>query len=203
MKDCIQSYIGSRYGLNFSVKEPKEMVYETKDRDIKVDKWQIAITIAPGRVDIPKQKIKIEVCNIPSYTRTPQALKANYGFLPDGYTEVLIMTESLREIMADKLISLVNTTRYVRHRDIWDLRWLKQRGAQIDKKMILSKLNDYKINDYLQKLENLMGGIDEIIHSKPFWDELLRFIPLSVQETTLKKAKFKDFLINETKLFQF
>ena len=200
MKDCIQSYIGSRYGLDVSVKEPKEMVYETKDRDIKVDKWQIAITTAPARKDIPKQKIKIEVCNIPSYTRTPQALKANYDFLPDGYTEVLIMTESLREIMADKLISLVNTTRYVRHRDIWDLRWLKQRGAQIDKKMILSKLNDYKINDYLQKLENLMSSIDEIIHSKPFQDELLRFIPLSVQETTLKKAKFKDFLINETKL---
>ena len=32
-----------------------------------------------------------------------------------------------------------------------------------------------------------------------FQDELSRFIPVSVQERTLKQDKFKDFLINETK----
>lgn len=200
MKDCIESYITSRYGLEVSVKEPSEMSSEPKYEDIKVDKWQIAITTSPSRKDLPKQKIKIEVCNIPSYTRTPQALNANYDFLPDGYGDVLIMTESLDEIMADKLISLVNTTRYVRHRDIWDLRWLKQRGSSINKQFILSKINDYKITDYLTKLENTIANIEKIIYSEGFNNELSRFIPLDVQERTLKKDKFKDFLINETKL---
>lgn len=147
---------------------------------------------------MPKQKIKIDICNIPAYSRTPQALNANYDFLPDGYGDVIIMTESLNEIMADKLISLVNTTRYVRHRDIWDLRWLKQRGASINKQFILSKINDYKISDYPTKLEHTIENLEKIIHSEGFHNEISRFIPLDIQERTLKKDKFKDFLINET-----
>jgi len=198
MKDCIESYLSSRYGLEVTVKEPAEMLLMAKYQDIKVDKWQISITTSPTKRDLPRQKIKIEVCNIPAYTRTPQALNANYDFLPDGYSDVLIMTESLNEIMADKLISLVNTTRYVRHRDIWDLRWLKQRGAMMDKMFILSKIHDYKITDYLIKLEKMMMSIDTIIYSDGFHNELSRFIPLEVQERTLKKEKFKDFLIQET-----
>ncbi len=198
MKDCIESYIASRYGLEISVKEPREMSNEPEYQDIKVDKWQIAVTTAPTRKDLPKQKIKIEVCNIPAYTRTPQVLNANYDFLPDGYGDVLIMTESLDEVMADKLISLVNTTRYVRHRDIWDLRWLKQRGAQMNKKFILSKIDDYKISDYPSKLNHTILNIKDIIYSENFHNELSRFIPLDVQERTLAKEKFKDFLVNET-----
>ena len=198
MKNCIESYIASRYGLEVSVKEPSEMSINPNYQDIKVDKWQIAITTSPTRKDIPRQIIKIEVCNIPAYTRAPLSLNANYDFLPDGYGDVLIMTESLDEIMADKLISLINTTRYVRHRDIWDLRWLKQRGAKMDKKFILAKIHDYKITDYPTKLEKMITSIDEIIYSDSFHNELSRFIPLDVQERTLKKEKFKDFLINET-----
>jgi predicted nucleotidyltransferase component of viral defense system len=203
MKECIEGYIASRYGLDVSVKEPAEMSIEPEYQDIKVDKWQIAITTSPTRKDLPKQKIKIEVCNIPAYTRTPQALNANYDFLPDGYGDVLIITESPDEIMADKLISLVNTTRYVRHRDIWDLRWLQQRGSSINKQFILSKINDYKISDYPEKLEHMIANIEKIIYSEAFHNELSRFIPLDVQERTLKKDKFKEFLINETQLLLF
>lgn len=58
-------------------------------------------------------------------------MRLNYNFLPDGYADTLVLTETLDEVMADKLVSLVNTTGYVRHRDIWDLRWLKQQGAKV------------------------------------------------------------------------
>ena len=59
-------------------------------------------------------------------------MNVNYDFLPDGYGDTLVLTEARDEIMADKLVSLVNTQRYVRHRDIWDLRWLKQQGAAVN-----------------------------------------------------------------------
>lgn len=198
MKSCIESYIASRYGLEITVKEPSEMTNEPGYQDIKVDKWQIAITTAPTRRNVPKQRIKIEVCNIPAYTRTPLALHTNYDFLPDGYGDVLIMTENRDEILADKLISLVNTTKYIRHRDIWDLRWLKQHGASINMQFILSKITDYKILDFSEKLNHRIDSINEIIYSNSFYNELSRFIPITTQERTLKKDKFKDFLINET-----
>ena len=129
MKSCIERYVGERYGLHVSVKEPRELAHEAEDRHVKVHKWQIRVTTAPARRDLPTQMIKIEIAAIPAYRRVPQALRQNYDFLPDGYDDLVILVESLDEIMADKLVSLVNCTAYVRHRDIWDLHWIGQHGA--------------------------------------------------------------------------
>ena len=51
MKDCIEEYLGKRYGLQVTVKEPKEMAQEIQGNEIKVDKWQISITTSPGKKD--------------------------------------------------------------------------------------------------------------------------------------------------------
>ncbi len=199
MKNCLEKYIGERYGLEISVKEPKEMTLLPKYQEIKVDKWQISLTTTPEKKDIPRQKIKIEVANVPAYSRVPQSLRQNYEFLPDGYNDMLIMTETLDEIMADKLVSLVSCQRYVRYRDIWDLRWLKQQGAKINSHYILAKINDYKENDYPKNLSLTINRLDELARSKEFFDEMSRFIPADVLDRTLQKEKFIDFLINENK----
>ncbi len=203
IKSCIEHYVGSKYGLEVMVKEPKEMAMEPEHRDIRVDKWQISVITAPGQRHLPRQKIKIEVANIPAYSKVPRPLQQNYEFLPDGYIDTLVMVESLEEIMADKLISLVNCQAYIRHRDIWDLRWLRQQGAKVNVEFIKAKLLDYKVDDYCEKLEKMKSKIPDIIHGKEFREQLSRFIPLEVQERTLLKEKFHLFLINETNaLFQ-
>lgn len=199
MKSYLEKYISERYGLEISVKEPKEMATIPKYQDIKVDKWQISLTTSPEKKDIPRQKIKIEVANVPAYSRVPQALQENYEFLPDGYSDTLIMTETLDEIMADKLVSLVSCQRYIRNRDIWDLRWLKKQGAKINADYILAKIRDYKENEYLAKLKTMLDRLDEIVYGKEFRDEMSRFIPIDVLERTIAKEKFLDFLISENK----
>lgn len=199
MKHCLENYIGARYGLEIVVKEPKEMTSIPQNQDIKVDKWQIGITTSPERKDLPKQKIKIEVTNVPAYSRVPRALQQNYDFLPDGYSDTLIMTETLDEIMADKLIALVSCQRYVRYRDIWDLRWLAQQGAKINAEYILAKIRDYKETEYAENLQKMIKRLDEIIRGKDFQDEMLRFIPADVRQRTLQKDNFIDFLIAEDK----
>ena len=197
IKECLEHYIGDRYGLEIIVKDPKQMMHLPESREIKVDKWQVAIVTSPERKDLPKQKIKIEVANIPAYSRTPQSLKQNYDFLPDGYSDILIMAETLDEILADKLIAFVGCERYIRYRDIWDLRWLKQQGAQIIPDYILSKIGDYKELNFSEKLKRRTNSLAEIINSKLFLDEMSRFIPLNVQERTLKKPHFLEFLMKE------
>lgn len=199
MKACLEKYLGDRYGLNVLVKEPKEMAAEFLENNIRVDKWQLSITTSPERKDLPKQKIKIEVINVPSYTREARALQHNYDFLPDGYNDTLVMTESLDEIMADKLISLVNCVRTVRNRDIWDLRWLKQQGATINFDYIKNKIQDYHISDYDEKIKNRLHNLEEVIHGKLFLNEMMRFTPVDAQERTLQKEKFLDFLYQEIK----
>lgn len=100
MKDCLETYIGKRYGLDVHVKEPKDMEKDPFYGEIKVDKWQISITTAPDRKDIPKQKIKLEVANIPAYSKEPKTLQHNYDFLPSGYQDTVVLTESLDEIIS-------------------------------------------------------------------------------------------------------
>ena len=199
MKECLEKYIGERYGLDISVKEPKEMATLSRNQEIKVDKWQISLTVSPEKKDIPKQKIKIEVANLPAYSRVPQALKQNYEFLPDGYSDTLVMTETLDEIMADKLVAFVSCQRYVRYRDIWDLRWLKQQGASINAKYVLSKINDYQEITYLEKLNTMINLLEELVRGKIFREEMSRFIPMDVLERTLQKDVFIDFLVSEMK----
>ena len=198
IKQCIEDYIGSRYQLEVTVKEPAVLKKLPEYEGINVDKWQVSIVTSPQRKDLPRQRIKLEIANLPSYSRVPQSLQVNYDFLPDGYGDTLVMSESLDEVMADKLVSLVNTTRYVRNRDIWDLRWLKQQGSSINIDWIRQKTLDYKIDDYLAKLENMSKRLPEIIQGQTFKDEMARFIPTDVQERTLLRDGFYEFLTNET-----
>lgn len=194
IRDCIEKYIQLRYDMEVEVKEPRDLQKNLVNSGLTVSKWQVSITTAPARRDLPRQRVKIEVASIPAWTREPRALQVNYNFLPDGYADTLIMTEKLDEIMADKLISLVNTERYVRNRDIWDLRWLKQNNAVVDLKLVTKKIHDYRIADYPGKLEMMLERLPGIIHGETFRNEMMRFIPDDVRERTLEKDKFYDFL---------
>lgn len=196
MKACIEKYVGTRYGLEVTVKEPKKLKEELKYEELKIDKWQIAVATASDKKHMPKQKIKVEVTNIPAYTKEPLPLQLNYDFLPDGYSDTLILTETLDEVMADKLVSLAATQKYVRHRDIWDLAWLKQQGATVKPELVSHKLNDYKITDFHSMLSTKIEQLPKIVVSQEFIQEMKRFIPTNVFDRTLGQEKFTQYLIN-------
>lgn len=203
MKSCIEKYIGERYGLEVNVKEPKELKEDPKYAELSIDKWQIAVVTSPERKDLPKQKIKVEVANIPAYTKEPLPLKANYDFLPDGYSDTLILTETLDEVMADKIISLPATTKYVRHRDIWDLAWLQQQDAKLNMELVNNKVADYKIEQYDELLATLLEKLPELVTSEAFIEEMRRFLPTDVFDRTLALEKFQMYLKNTlVKLFK-
>lgn len=194
MKACIEDYLSARYGLEVTVKEPSSLKKDPKYAELKIDKWQIGIVTAPDRRDLPKQKIKLEIANIPAHTKTAQPLVRNYDFLPDGYEDLLVMVETRDEIMADKLISLPATEKYVRNRDIWDLAWLAQRGAKVDSELVGQKVVDYRIDNYLAKLNAMIPRVSEIVSGASFQNEMQRFLPVDVFERTLGKDKFQTYL---------
>jgi predicted nucleotidyltransferase component of viral defense system len=196
MKACIEKYIGKRYGLEVTVKEPKELREDPQYAELSIEKWQVAVVTSPERKDLPKQKIKLEIANVPAYTKDPLPLLVNYDFLPDGYSDTLILTETLDEVMADKIISLPATTRYVRHRDIWDLAWLQQQGAQLNIDLVRNKIADYKLDAYEAMLSGLIERLPALVSSGEFTGEMKRFLPTDVFERTLAKAKFQIYLRN-------
>lgn len=197
IKSCIVEHVGKRHGLKVDIKEPKELAREPGKRNVNVFKWQIRVTTSPKRRDLPRQMIKIEVASVPAYTRVPRSLQANYDFLPDGYRDLIVLTESLDEILADKLVSLPACTAYIRHRDIWDLHWLRQQGARHDPEMIRQKVHDYSVTGYAVLVARLVERLPGIIHGKEFRDQMSRFIAQDVQERTLRKEKFLELLERE------
>ncbi|GGY09003.1 hypothetical protein GCM10007160_40540 [Litchfieldella qijiaojingensis] len=148
---------------------------------------------------MPKQRIKLEIASIPAYTREAHGVQVHYSFLPDGYSDLLVVTESMDEIMADKLVSLVNTQKYVRHRDIWDLQWLKQQGAKPDIDLVQKKIHDYRVEHYGDKARQMQERLPGIISGQSFNNEMTRFLPTETLERTIHNPKFADFLSRELK----
>ncbi|MEX0444696.1 nucleotidyl transferase AbiEii/AbiGii toxin family protein [Xenorhabdus sp. SGI246] len=196
MKQCIEDYIGTRYGLEVTVKEPETLKQQPEYSELKISKWQIAVITSPDRKDLPKQRIKIEVANIPAYTRNILPLRNNYDSLPDGYNDTLIHVETLDEIMADKLIALPATRNYVRHRDIWDLVWLQQQNAKLDTDLVKKKIADYKLTNFTTLLEQCRQSLPEVITGQAFMAEMERFLPNDVFTRTLGNEKFIPYLIS-------
>ncbi len=194
IKGCLEDYLGTRYELEVRVKEPPALKREPGHTDLKVDKWQVSVATSPEHRDLPGQRIKIEVTNVPAYTKEVLALKKNHAHLPDGYDDILITVESLNEIMADKLISLA-AAGYVRHRDIWDLSWIQQQGASIHPELVENKIEDYQVAGYFTLIENIINQCPSIINGDSFKNEMRRFLPADIHEQTLGNSRHREALV--------
>ena len=181
---CIEKRIGERFGLNVKVSDPKP----TKEGSlITVDKWTVLIDTAPHNRALPRQKIKLEIANVPHYTSEAVPLRNNYAFLA-GMPSVLVNTESMSEILADKVIALptsvskneggtqVLTPFRVRYRDIWDIAWLLTRGAKLDPAMAMAKVADYGIKDYRALMDKAFDEMPVLVGSGDFERQMKRFV---------------------------
>jgi len=74
VKVCLSEYIGDRFGLKASVKDPK---LSQTDALVRVSKWTVTIDTNPGSSAIPSHTIKINIANVPAYTREPIPLRLN------------------------------------------------------------------------------------------------------------------------------
>lgn len=202
MKEVIEKYIGERYGLEVTVKEPSSLKKDPKYAELNIDKWQIAVVTSPEQKHLAKQRIKLEIANIPAYTKEPLPLVQNYDFLPDGYSSTLIYTETLDEVMADKIISLPATQKYIRHRDVWDLVFLKRNGAALNIDLVLQKIEDYKIEGFKDMLDARISSLKEIVYGEEFSKEMERFLARVTFDGTLATDKFKSYMLATlTKIF--
>lgn len=196
VKNCIERHIGARYGLKVVVKEPKEAREDSDPENVRVDKWQVSVETSPGRRDLPQQRIKLEIANIPAYTRELVPLRTNYEFL-EGYNTVLVPTETMSEVMADKVIAFPASVKNIRHRDIWDLAWLtQQRNVALDPQLVIKKIADYGIEGYEQRLDDAIGKLVEIVEGRAFGDQMRRFIDAETCARTLDNPLFLEYLAN-------
>ena len=201
-KTGIENFFFQRYRLIVEVNEPKNE-FRSTESGVTVNRWRINVTMYPARKDVPKVRVKLEVANVPAHTRELKGIRSHYDFLPDGYDDILIQSESLNEVMADKLISFPASTRYVRYRDIWDLYWLSKGRAEIDRNLVRQKLIDYQLSNYADLLTKKIEHLPEIVNSPEFHVEMSNLLPSDVYENSMRKDKFcTHMLITVQGLFE-
>ena len=200
MADMLHDYLSKRYGLEVFVKSPKELKDVPEYAGTKVDKWQISVVTQPERPDLPRQRIKLEVANLPAHTSELRGLRRNYDFLPDGYEDVLIKAETKEEIMADKLVAFpVTLPTHVRFRDIWDMRWLGNQGIVANVDLVRKKVEDYGISGFDRLLTDAIDRVQDVVEDPAFFTEMARFVPQSTADQTFNKDGFKEFITRETR----
>lgn len=205
IKECVEKRIGDRFGLKVSVSNKPAKASAGGIDNVTVDKWWVSIETSPDNPAMPRQKIKLEIANIPAHTRELLPLRANYESV-QAMPTVLVNTESLDEIMADKVLAFPTSLRdnkgspvaldsaRIRHRDIWDLAWMSARGAKLDPKLVATKIGDYGVEGYQDMLDHAITSIPAIVDSPQFRAQMTRFIDSETQAKTLGKPGYLGYL---------
>jgi hypothetical protein len=204
VKDCIAGKIGKRFDLDITVREPRDAPF---DGTVRVDKWMVSIQTSPDRPDVPRQKIKLEIANVPAYSRDILPLRINYSVL-EGRSQPLVAVESRDEILADKLIALPAsisrmtgqemefTPSRIRHRDIWDIAWLSGQGAQMDAHMVRKKISDYGLDEFPRFLDRAIAAIPVIAGGEGFRAQMARFLPQTQHDRVFGNAGYEKYFEN-------
>ena len=181
----LREHMTGRYGLSLDVKDPPPG-RQFDGQDVVVKRWSVNIWV-PGFA--ARQKINFEVCNVPAYEAEPMLLQSRYGFLSDAYSDIALRVESLQEIGADKIVALIGRS-HLKARDLWDLRWLDQRGMDAGsdqvQDLVEAKLTDYGLwSEAADRAERAMTALQAPQAAAAFRDEMIRFVTPGVARTLL------------------
>lgn len=187
----IQQHLERKYGLKVSVREPELATNDTST-------WKVTIEKHPERPDIPSQKMHIDICSIPSFDIQQRPIMDHYK-INSPMSGLPIPVESLKEILADKMVAFAYRQRRIKPRDIWDIVWLKQQGVDQSPVLVLQKLQarNKQVTDFCEKIKKhaLLIQSDPVTRND-FHQEMSRFIPLDVAERTVNQTAFWPYLSN-------
>lgn len=190
VKSCLEKALPKQYLVSATVKEPTDV-------SSLVKKWRITVDTALKSPDVPSQKISLEIASVPAYTKQAHMLRLNYEGLPASYEDTILNTESLEEILADKLESFVCSS-HIRYRDLWDLHWLSRRPRiNIEE---AHKLRELKESDYNEAekfrtgLVRVKKQLGEIVEGEEFRKQMMRFLPSDLFEKTIGSDSFRGIL---------
>ena len=190
----LRMMVEEKYGLPVEVSEPRKERDEAEDGN--VDTWKLKIQTRPHMSQTAAQRIHIDICAIPSHDRQFVTLRNLYD-IDMGTGGLVLAAESLREVLADKVVALAMRRNRLKNRDLWDIAWLHQRGVEVDNALVRQKLADRAIDAgaFLAALHERAASVakDQAARAD-FGKEMERFLPIDLVEKTVRNPQFWVFL---------
>lgn len=190
----IQTYLQRKYETQIWVSKPSDAAQGD------TSSWKISIEKQPGRPNLPRQKMHIDVCALPSFDVEKRPLLNHYGFAVP--TEgLLIPVQSLAETLADKFIALAYRSRRIKPRDLWDILWIKQRSVNISPALAGKKLTA-RSKSHVDFAQALQRQIDKLLQDDDvradFHAEMSRFVPAHIRQRTIDMPDYWHYVQSET-----
>ena len=168
-EEVLAEIVYRHYGLRTFVKPPSA---RHMDMPVPVCRLWIAVETHPGRPDIPRQRVKVEVDHHAPTSVEINEPNLNYEHLGGEYQALALRTARLESVMADKLVALpmsVARRDNPRYRDIWDLRWLATtRGCRPAHDLLAAKAAEVGVESYQAALRRTLATLPEIIASDAY-----------------------------------
>lgn len=190
--EVLTESLAVKYGLPVAVSEP------TREEG-NVDTWKIRIQTRPERSDLPAQRIHLDICAIPSHDARPMLLRNPYG-VEMGTSGLIIRAESREEILVDKLLAFALRPGRIKNRDLWDIAWLRQQGVRLPHPLLPVKIADHHQtpDSFLLRLDERRARLaSESGLDKEFQNEMRRFLPLDLMDSSVSKPEFWTYLVSE------
>lgn len=191
----IQKYIQKKFETEVWVNKPN------RDKQGDTASWKISIEKEANRPDLPRQKMHIDICAIPSFDIERRPLINHYDVVVP--TEgLLIPVQSLEETLADKFIALAYRSRRIKPRDVWDILWIKQRGIDVSIELINKKLAARE-KTKANFIESLTLQVEKLLNEEEvkadFNNEMSRFIPSQIKQRTIDNPEYWQYVQLEIK----
>lgn len=192
-EEMLANQVFDAYGLEVDLSSNSDR-YEPDG--VSVVRWKTKIGV-PGvdpRVQ-QKQLINVEVANVRSHAPIIGHVKANYAEISPAFRQIMLAVESREEILADKIVAL-GARRFVKYRDVWDIKMLLDSGVQPDLSMVRSKLDDYALEPVtfgsrLVERASVLGSEES---RKGFYDEMSRFVEARMLPLLARPAMVTPYL---------
>lgn len=162
-----------------------ELIYPKNDEN-RVQKWIAKINLP---IENRKERINIEVCKIPSYDNEIKNIINHYSHKHNE--DIFLRVESLDEILADTIIAF-GAREYIKYRDLWDIKFLKDRNIILNSKFVENKINDYKISDFDKLLDEKLYILNNEDLKENFLQEMSRFLEPNLLNKIIKFDYFSD-----------
>lgn len=208
-KKILEATIVEKHGLTVRIADAKQSLDErTTEHSIIVHRWSAVIELPSPSAR--NQRINIEVADVPAYDARPRMIRSPY---PQYNTSsVMLNVSSEKEILADKVIAVAGRN-YIKARDLWDIKWLRDKGVELNHDWVRRKAVDYHlIDEQLGKgksqgradmsrfIERLKSRSDELAlpaTQAKFVDEMSRFLTHDqAQQWLADEATTKGLLLD-------
>ncbi|MCY4198073.1 MAG: nucleotidyl transferase AbiEii/AbiGii toxin family protein [Rhodobacteraceae bacterium] len=190
IEDDLRSDLAKRYGHEIQVQPPKP---RQLDADISVSTWRISVVTHPGRPDIPRQRIHLDIAGAPARQAESLPVRDHYHRLLPNRGALSIRVKTQESILADKLVAFSSSIQRPspRWRDLWDINWLSAAGVQVNSALVTLRAADFEISEIAKWITEAGKRTPVLMNTPHFRTQLSRFLDNATATETVHNLDWR------------